>query len=179
MVDTTNDQDVPKRMMDMLRMFLAASSAGEHCVFVLESKNKMISTKYRSVEVAPGTPVHSHGSGIPKKKNPAGARRSKLRLEEFLKKKREASKEHPKTGVQVSRKCVDAGATSNTTNQLICDLKQGVNSPVETRLSSKIPQVDGEHVLDHQTYVFKSDYALEDVEDTLNEILPDSMHYGI
>ena len=69
MVDTTTDQDVPKRMMDILRMFLAASSAGEHCVFVLESKNKMISTKYRSVEVAPGTPVHSHGSGIPKKKN--------------------------------------------------------------------------------------------------------------
>ena len=30
--------------------------------------------------------------------------------------------------------------------------------------------------MDHQTYVFKSDYALEDVEDTLDEILPKSMN---
>ena len=90
MVDATTDQDVPKRMMDMLRMFLAASSAGEHCVFVLESKNKMISTKYRSVEVTPGTPVPSNGSIVPKKKNPARARRSKLRMGEFLTKIGEA-----------------------------------------------------------------------------------------
>ena len=32
--------------------------------------------------------------------------------------------------------------------------------------------------MDHQTYVFKSDYVLEDVEDTLSEILPKDMTYS-
>ena len=80
MVDDTSGQDVPRRMMDILRMFLAASSEGQYCVLVLESRNKMISTNYRSVEVVSGTPVHSYGS-VPKKKNWP---RSKVRLEEFF-----------------------------------------------------------------------------------------------
>ena len=37
MVDRNGDQEVPQRMLDLLRMFLAASSRGEHAVLVLES----------------------------------------------------------------------------------------------------------------------------------------------
>ena len=132
---------------------------------------------YRYVEVAPGTPVYSHGSGIPKKKNPARARGSKLRLEEFLKKKEEASQEHQKTGEQVSRKDVCAGNASNTASQLI-SVSPGVNIPVETGMNSPIPQVDGEHVVEHLIYSFKSDYAKEDIEDTLSEILPKNITYN-
>ena len=43
-----------------------------------------------------------------------------------------------------------------------------MNIPVETGLNSPIPQVDGEHVVDHLTFSFKSDYGKEDIEDTLN-----------
>ena len=155
----------------MLRMFLAASSEGEHCVLVLESKKGKTSTKFRSAEVAPGAPVHTP-TAVPKKKNPARARRSKLRLEEFLKKKGEASLEHQKTGEQISRKDAFAGDTSSTTSQLISKVSPGVNIPVETGMNSPIPQVDGEHVVDHLTFSFKSDYGKEDIEDTLTEILP-------
>ena len=119
---------------------------------------------YRYVEVAPGTPVYSHGSGIPKKKNPARARGSKLRLEEFLKKKEEASQEHQKTGEQVS--------------QLISQVSPGVKIPRETVLNSLIPQVDGEHVMEHLIFSFKRDYGKEDIEDTLSEILPKNITYN-
>ena len=178
MVDNASDQDVPRRMMDMLRMFLAASSEGEHCVLVLESKNGKTSTKFRSAEVAPGGPVHTP-TAVPKKKNPARARRSKLRLEEFLKKKGVASLEHQKTGEQVCRKDADAGETSNSTSQLISKVSPGVNIPVQTGLNSPIPQVDGEHVVEHLAFSFKSDYGKWDIEDTLTEILPSNITYNL
>ena len=71
----------------MLRMFLAASSRGEHTVLVLESRRSTITTKYRCVENLAGVPASFSQNGPKKKVNPARARRSKLRLEEFLKKK--------------------------------------------------------------------------------------------
>ena len=43
MVYRKNDEDVPPRMLDLLRMFLAASSRGEHTVLVLESRKSAIS----------------------------------------------------------------------------------------------------------------------------------------
>ena len=84
MVDVTSVQDVPRRMLDMLRMFLTASSAGEHCVLVLESRNGKVSTKYRSVEVESGNPVKT---SVPKKKNPGRARRSKPRMRSFCRRR--------------------------------------------------------------------------------------------
>ena len=177
MVDDTSGQDVPRRMLDMLRMFLAASSEGEHCVLVLESKKGKTSTKFRTVEVAFGAPVQTPTAVPTKKKNPARARRSKLRLEEFLKKKGEASQEHQKTGEQVSRKDVCAENASNTASQLI-SVSPGVNIPVETGMNSPIPQVDGEHVVEHLIYSFKSDYSKEDIKDTLSEILPENITYN-
>ena len=170
MVDVASGQDVPRRMLDMLRIFLTSSSAGEHCVLVLESRNGKVSTKYRSVEVESGDPVQT---SAPKKKNPARARRSKLRLEKFLQKK--ASQEQQQAGEQISMKDTDAGDTSNTTNRLICKLGQGVTDPVEAGLDSPIPQLDGGDVVEHLTFAFKSDYGEWDILDTLKDILPKSM----
>ena len=50
MKDSDCEQDVPHRVLDMLRMFLAASTRGEQAVLILETKNKQLITKYRSVE---------------------------------------------------------------------------------------------------------------------------------
>ena len=100
--------------------------------------------------------------------------RHRLRLEEFLKKKGIASTEQQKAGEQISQKDKDAGDTSNTTSRLVCDLGQRVNDPVETGLISPLPQLDGEDVVEHLTFSFKSDYGQEDIEYTLNDILPKS-----
>ena len=54
MVDLTSAQDVPPRVMDLLRIFLAASSRGEEAVLTLETRKNAISTKYRSVESPAG-----------------------------------------------------------------------------------------------------------------------------
>ena len=49
MVDA-NTQDVPSRVTDVLRIFLAASERGEMAELVLETMNGMLTTKYRSSE---------------------------------------------------------------------------------------------------------------------------------
>ena len=85
-------------MLDMMRMFLSASSHGQHAVLVLESRNRTITTKYTSVENLVGTPATSSTSKA-NKRNPARDRRSKLRLSEFMRKKKEASQEQ-QIGVQ-------------------------------------------------------------------------------
>jgi len=45
MVYVKSDQDVPPRVMEMLRMFLAASSRGEEALFVLETKKNKMTTQ--------------------------------------------------------------------------------------------------------------------------------------
>jgi hypothetical protein len=73
-VDLTIAQDVPPRVMYLLRIFLAASSRGKEAVLTLEISKKAIPTKYRSVE-----PQQPPKHNFAKKKNPARARRSRLR----------------------------------------------------------------------------------------------------
>ena len=63
MVDMNSEQDVPPRMLDLLRMFLAASSRGEHTVLVLESRRSTITTKYICVEKLTGVPASTSPSG--------------------------------------------------------------------------------------------------------------------
>ena len=53
MIDLTSAQDVPPRVMDLLRIFLAASFRREEAVLTLKTSKKAISTKYRSVESSP------------------------------------------------------------------------------------------------------------------------------
>ena len=78
----------------MLRIFLAASSRGEEAFLILETRKKVISTKFRSVENTVGVPAAPTNISLArKKKNPARARRSRLRLEEFMKKKVDEKKQ--------------------------------------------------------------------------------------
>ena len=77
------DQDVPPRVMEMLRIFLDASSRGEEACLVLETRKGQLTTKYRCVENVPGVPAAQTAKNV----NPARARRSKARLEKFTRTK--------------------------------------------------------------------------------------------
>ena len=48
------DPDVPQRVLDLIKMFLAASKRGDKTVLILESRKQQIITKYRSVEKVVG-----------------------------------------------------------------------------------------------------------------------------
>ena len=50
MFDMISDQNVPPRIMEMLKIFLAASSRGDQAVLILETRKGTITTNYRSVE---------------------------------------------------------------------------------------------------------------------------------
>ena len=113
MVDAKNDPEVPPRVMDLLRMFLAASSRGEQAVLVLETRNATLTTKYKSVETVAGAPANKIPSSVPSRKvNPARARRSRARLEKFTQKK--VSEKHKAAG--------DIN-TSGPTNKLVLEPK--------------------------------------------------------
>ena len=76
-------------MLELLRIFLAASTRGEHTSLVLESRWNTNTSKYRCVEKLAGTPAPPTDTPriIKKKKNPARLRRSRLRQEDFFRKK--------------------------------------------------------------------------------------------
>ena len=57
MTDQVSAQDVPPGVMDVLRIFLAASSRGEEAFLILETRKKVISKKLRSVESIVGVPA--------------------------------------------------------------------------------------------------------------------------
>ena len=73
MVDKYCLDDVPERVLDVLKTFLAASSRGEKAVLVLETQQKMVTTKYRSVETRPGSPVTCADTTKKRRKTPARA----------------------------------------------------------------------------------------------------------
>ena len=162
-----SDQDMPVRVMEMLRIFLAASSRGEDAALVLETRKGVLTTKYRSVENVAGVPAST--INISKKKiNPARARRSKARLEEFVKKK-------------VTEKNAVGDITPSSSNRLILELAKPKDKPVETRLASPILQLDGAtnvevNQVEDTTimfFSFKSKHSEEDIINSLREILPD------
>ena len=82
MATLKNSCDVPSSVMEMLEIFLAASSRGEHATLILESRMKKLTTKYRCVEKDAGSPAPHDKSNSEKKKkrqNPSRQRISKLR----------------------------------------------------------------------------------------------------
>ena len=93
MVEVNSLDDVPTRVLEVLKIFLAASSRGEKACLVLETKCNMIITKYRSVDMGAGTPAAATNITTRRRKTPARARRSQLRLEEFTRKKLEEKAE--------------------------------------------------------------------------------------
>ena len=80
-------EDVPPCVLDLLKIFLASSSRGEKAILILETQNKAIKTKYRSMDPADGSPAVPTSTNTRRRKNPAQVRRSKLRLVAFKKKK--------------------------------------------------------------------------------------------
>ena len=89
MVDLTSLDDLPPSVMDLLRMFLAATSRGDKVSLVPESKSETINNKYQCVGKLAGIPASTGTPRIMKKKNQAQLRRSKLRQKAFLRKKNE------------------------------------------------------------------------------------------
>ena len=151
---------------------MAASSRGERAVLVLETKDKALSTRYRSVEDdGDGVPASST-SHTGKKKSPARARRSQIRLETFMKKKSEEKAKMEQKKVLDNKA---AGVTSScTSNKLVLDLAKQDSKAVGTGLPSPILQVDGESEEEPAKYSFQSSYHEEDVMYTLREIFPPS-----
>ena len=178
MVDA--ESDVSSRVMELLKIFLAASSRGEQAVLVLETKGRTLTTKFRNVESVVGTPAIANTCDTIRKKkfNPARVRRNQLRLEKFLKKKLEDSQgdSKPQTGR------VELGNTSTTTSQgnmLILELDKMENTrPEKTGPGSPILQVDGDQGNGggdvHTAYSFKSEYGEEDILYFLETIFPEN-----
>ena len=174
MVDVKSLDDVPTRVLDLLKIFLAASSRGERAVLVLETRSKSLTAKYRGVDDdVVGVPAPSTNITL-RKKAPARARmRSQLRLETFVKKK---SEEKAKKEQQQMLDSQAAGLTSSssTSNQLVLELAKQDIRPVGTGLPSPILQVDGEMEEETTEYSFESSYHEEDILYTLREIFPPS-----
>ena len=169
MVDVTSDIVVPPNVMDLLRIFLAASTRGEAAVLILDSRNGKLNTKYRSVETLAGTPATTSTSTNPKRrKNPARVRRSKLRLEMFNQKKMNEKDGEATTGIQKQG------------TKLVIEVASGADTSRETGtgLASPILQLDGDYLdevgREDVTYSFTSEYAEEDILDSLQEIFPET-----
>ena len=130
-----------------------------------------------------GTPAptcnSSARSNVKRKRNPAWARRSKARLEEFNRKDEEkikqgkTSQEHLQTG-EKDADSQAAGDSSSTKNRLVLQLGNVVEDrPLDAGLHSPILQVDGEGENSDEVYfAFKSEYGEEDVIYSLGEMFP-------
>ena len=170
-MENSVDQDVPQRLLDMLRMFLAASKRGDHATLILETRRKDIITKYRSVEPVAGVSATTStpATSTKRRMNPARARRSLARLEIFKKKKEEEKQRQEKTESKAA-----AGESRSSPSQLLVDLGTGLENSEETGPYSPIPQVDGQETLENKevSYTFKSEYGEEDIRHSLGEIFP-------
>ena len=165
MVELRCLDDLPSRVLDLLKTFLAASSRGETAVLVLETKKKAVNMKYRSEDIVVGPPAPLSNTSGRKRKNPARARRSQLRLEAFRVKKLE---EKTRNEHQQTLDSNAAGISSSTTNKLVLELVKQKEEPPPA--SPNIPQVDGVVEEDRARYSFESSYHPDDVMDTLKEI---------
>ena len=151
MEDSDSDQDVPERVLDMVRMFLAASTRGDTIVLILETRKQQLITKYRSVEVAGASATATTPATNTNRRtvNPVRARRSRLRLEQFHRKKEE---EKQKLQQETERKS-GTGDSSSSSSKLIVQLSKEDNKIVETGPDSPILQMDGEVILCWKMYL--------------------------
>ena len=168
-MDDYSYQDLPPRGLDIVKIFLAASSRGDAASLVLENRMGKLTTKYRSVENEAGVPAPTSTLTAKKKMNPARDRRSKARLEEFTTRK-------------IADKKKEAGdTTTSSPTRLILELSKLTDTPVETRLTSNIVQLDGvEEVISLETeetiqfHSFRSDCPEEVICDSLRDIYPEA-----
>jgi hypothetical protein len=128
--------DVPPRVLELLETFLSVSSRGEHALLILETRKTSINIQYRSVETVTGaSATTSPSAALKKKMNPARARRSKARLELFLKKKdEERNQELSIQSIGESTASEVAGAANYNTRKVVRDKAEKI---------STMPQLDG------------------------------------
>ena len=161
MVEHLSDQNVPPKFLEMLRIFLAASSRSENAVLVLETRKGTLKLKYRTVETVAGPPATTSTSTTSKRnENPARARRSRLRMEQFARRK-------------LQEKSAGAGVSSSTKLILELDKAKPVDEPVDKNALSPILQVDGVGDKEKVSYTFHSEYGEEDILDSLDQMFPD------
>ena len=113
MVDMLSCQDVASGVLDLLRIFLAARSREESVMFTMETRRKQITSSYRSDNLT-GSPATTNTENKKGKNGPARVRRSRMRLEQFMKRKEETKKQ--------AESCHTAGATSSSDNKLVMEL---------------------------------------------------------
>ena len=65
------------------------------------------------------------------------------------------------------------------TSQLVIELPLGQRGgrPVETQVTSPIPQLDGAYAAQKMMFSFKSEFGEEDIEYSLSELLPENVAY--
>ena len=173
MVAMQSVEGLPPSVLELLRMFLTASSRGEHVSLVLESRSKTLSSKYWSVEPLAGAPADrdTTSQNVKKRETPSRLRRSRLRQEEFFRKKQSESKS---SGIQKSENTVENQVAGY--KQLITVLE----NQSRTEQAEGIPQVDGTTAMeapdDTEVEVeFVSNYAEEDINDSLKEIFDEKL----
>ena len=106
---------------------MATSSRGEEAVLILETRKNKLTTKYRSVELFVESPASTIPSTKPNRKvNPARAKRSKLRMELFTKRKLEEKQEEGSQELAPAEEvtCLATGDTSSTPNKLVLDMSK-------------------------------------------------------
>ena len=127
--------------------------------------------KNRSVETVTGisATTNTPATSTKRRMNPARARRSLARLENFKKKKAEEKLKQEKAESKAA-----SGESRCSPSQLVVDLGKGLVNSEETGPDSPIPQVDGQEMLenDEVSYTFKSEYGEEDILHSLGEIFP-------
>ena len=178
MVNTDSIADVPPNVLEMLRMFLTASSRGDHVSLVLESRMNSLSTKYWSVQQPAGVPAQLKNKTTQKKKmNPSRLRRSRLRQEEFFQMK----KNKATSGTQ---KAAELDQDASETRQLVVQIEdQHLDTDCNEELDDGIPQLDGidsstnENISSEEEsmFTFVSNYAEEDIIDALKELKDDDL----
>ena len=102
--------------------------------------------------------------------NPARARRSKLRLEKFQRKKEDEKQQMQQgTGNKAG-----TGDSRSGSSKLVVQLSKEEKSTVKTGPHSPILQVDGQDnaLLEEVSYTFKSEYGEEDIRFSLEELFP-------
>ena len=177
MFDMISDQNVPPRIMEMLKIFLAASSRGHQAVLILETRKGTMTTKYRSVESLTGMPVPTSSHSSRRRNTPARAGRSRQRLEEFNRKKLDEQKNAEEVENQV------AGNTSSPTRKVVLDLPKVVNiEKPEDNIASPIVQLDGteeETAIEKAIFTVKSEYGEEDILYSLSLVFPENLDNDI
>ena len=187
MVDE-NSLDLPSRVTDVLRIFLAATARGEKAELILETRNGRLTTKYRSSETVEGVPATSSTSTKKKKMNPARARRSRLRLEEFKAKKVKTDNIDSSTaGVSavddsVKKPCnkdtnLKQKEASNSTQRTVLELENGEDVSMTRDLDSTILHLDGavKRPCENIIFNFHSEFGEEDILYSFSQIFPENI----